>query len=70
VTVQSGHPVAAIDSTGAGDSFDAAFLAGRAAGLPLSDCLDRACQAGALSTLGIGGTANQATAAQLHLGPR
>jgi ribokinase len=67
VTIQSGDPVTAIDSTGAGDSFDAAFLAARAAGRALPDCLAQACRAGALSTLGIGGTSNQATAAQLQL---
>jgi ribokinase len=60
-----GYPVAAIDTTGAGDSFDAAFIAGRLQGLPLAKCLATACRAGALSTLGIGGTAGQATAAQL-----
>jgi ribokinase len=62
---QPGHPVAAVDTTGAGDSFDAAFIAGHLQGLPLAAGLARACRAGALSTLGIGGTACQATAGEL-----
>jgi ribokinase len=62
---EPGYPVAAIDTTGAGDSFDAAFIAGRLQGLPLAKCLAKACRAGALSTLGLGGTASQATAPQL-----
>jgi sugar/nucleoside kinase (ribokinase family) len=65
---EAGHPVAAVDSTGAGDSFDAGFLAARLSGLPLARCLGAACRAGALSTLGIGGTSTQASAAQLELG--
>lgn len=65
---EPGHPVAAVDSTGAGDSFDAAFLATRLSGLPLPSCLVAACRAGALSTLGVGGTSTQASAAQLQLG--
>ena len=64
-----GHPVTAVDSTGAGDSFDAAFLAARLAGQEVSASLAMACRAGALSTLRIGGTAGQATAAQLYLAP-
>jgi sugar/nucleoside kinase (ribokinase family) len=67
VVREAGHPVAAIDSTGAGDSFDAAFLAARLRGLTLSESLIVACRAGALSTLGIGGVAAQATAAEVGL---
>jgi ribokinase len=69
VVREPGHRVDAIDTTGAGDSFDAAFLAGRLRGLPLVDCLNIACRAGALSTLGIGGTSTQATADELELAP-
>jgi ribokinase len=65
---EPGHPVTAVDSTGAGDSFDAAFLAARLWGLPLPVCLRLACRAGALSTLGVGGTSTQATAEQLQMG--
>jgi ribokinase len=60
-----GTPVEPVDTTGAGDSFDAAFLAGRLAGLPFVECLRRAAVAGALSTRAAGGTAAQATAAEL-----
>ena len=64
---EPGHPVVAVDSTGAGDSFDAAFLAARVKGLPLPAGLAVACRAGALSTLGVGGTTTQATAEQVNL---
>ena len=51
----------AVDTTGAGDSFDAGFLAARLAGESLADALalGRAC--GALSTRATGGTAAQPT---------
>jgi ribokinase len=62
---EPGRPVDAVDSTGAGDSFDAAFLAARLDGRPLAECLARACRAGALSTRAVGGTAAQAMAADL-----
>jgi ribokinase len=60
-----GEPADAVDSTGAGDSFDAAFLATQLDGRPVADCLVLACRAGALSTRGVGGTWTQATAAEL-----
>ena len=50
-----------VDTTGAGDSFDAGFLAGFLAGRPIPDCLALGVAAGSLSTLGIGGTASQPT---------
>jgi sugar/nucleoside kinase (ribokinase family) len=50
-----------IDTTGAGDSFDAGFLATWLDGAPLERCLAFANACGALSTLGIGGTAAQPT---------
>jgi sugar/nucleoside kinase (ribokinase family) len=53
--------VHAVDTTGAGDSFDAGFLAGFLAGRPIRDCLALGVAAGSLSTLGIGGTASQPT---------
>jgi sugar/nucleoside kinase (ribokinase family) len=56
--------VDAVDTTGAGDSFDAGFIAGFLAGLPVRDCLALGVAAGALSTLGIGGTASQPTLAE------
>jgi sugar/nucleoside kinase (ribokinase family) len=60
--VRAGAPsVEAIDATGAGDSFDAGFLAAHLSGAPLEDALALACACGALSTRGAGGTAAQPT---------
>jgi sugar/nucleoside kinase (ribokinase family) len=44
------------DTTGAGDSFAAGFLAGRLRGWPLPRALELACACGALSTRAAGGT--------------
>jgi sugar/nucleoside kinase (ribokinase family) len=60
-----GLPVTVVDTTGAGDSFDAAFLAARLAGRPFGECLRWAAVAGSLSTRAVGGTAAQATPAEL-----
>lgn len=49
-----------IDTTGAGDSFDAGFLFGFLNGLGIEKSLRIGCICGALSTLGIGGTSTQA----------
>jgi ribokinase len=57
-------PVDAVDTTGAGDSFDAGFLAARLRGEDLGDALALACACGALSTLRAGGTAAQPTLAE------
>jgi ribokinase len=54
-------PVEPIDSTGAGDSFDAGFLAARLDGASLSEALALGCACGALSTRAAGGTAAQPT---------
>jgi sugar/nucleoside kinase (ribokinase family) len=48
-------PIVAVDSTGAGDTFDAAFLRAWLEGRPLRDCLRWGAAAGALSTLALGG---------------
>jgi sugar/nucleoside kinase (ribokinase family) len=53
--------VEAVDTTGAGDSFDAGFVAGFLAGRHARDCLALGVAAGALSTLRVGGTASQPT---------
>ena len=47
--------VSAIDTTGAGDAFVAAFLAARLAGAPVEACLTRAAAAGAAATQFVGG---------------
>ena len=53
-----------VDATGAGDSFDAGFLAGTLTGRSLEDSLALGCACGSLSTLGVGGTAAQPTLEQ------
>ena len=53
--------VATIDTTGAGDSFDAGFLAARLGGEPLERCLAIANACGALSTRATGGVDAQPT---------
>jgi ribokinase len=60
-----GRPVDVVDTTGAGDSFNAGFLAARIAGLPIAEALGWATAAGSLSTRAAGGTAAQATRAEL-----
>ena len=56
--------VDAVDSTGAGDSFDAGFLHAWLRGLPLAEAMRWGNACGALSTRGVGGTARQADAAE------
>ena len=51
--------VATLDTTGAGDSFDAGFLHAWVRGEPVLSCLRLGGACGALSTLGLGGTARQ-----------
>lgn len=53
--------VEVVDSTGAGDSFDAGFVSAWVEGLPPGECLERAVVCGSLSTRGSGGTAAQPT---------
>lgn len=55
------RPVDAVDTTGAGDSFDAGFLAARLDGRPVADALGYAVACGSLSTRAPGGTDGQAT---------
>ena len=54
-------PVEVVDTVGAGDSFDAGFLAGFLAGRPLEESLALAVACGSLSVRAAGGTAAQAT---------
>lgn len=59
------YDVDAIDSTGAGDSFDAGFLHAWLRDMPLLECLRWGSACGSLSTRGIGGTTRQATEAEV-----
>jgi sugar/nucleoside kinase (ribokinase family) len=58
-------PVEVVDTVGAGDSFDAGFIYGYLKGWPIEKTLQAATICGALSTRAAGGTAAQATIADL-----
>src|ERR1044072_1295239 len=62
----SGFRVKALDTTGAGDSFDAGFLSAYLMKQPLAECLRVGNACGALSAISIGGTSGQPTQAQLQ----
>src|SRR6266545_6721577 len=57
-------PVAVVDTTGAGDTFDAGFVYGFLQGWPLDRTLRLACACGSLSTRAAGGTDAQPTLAE------
>ncbi len=59
--------VAVVDTTGAGDSFDAGFLAGWLAGRSVADALALGVACGSLSTRGSGGTGSQPSLAEAEL---
>jgi sugar/nucleoside kinase (ribokinase family) len=61
VVAASAPEVEVVDATGAGDSFDAGFIAGRLRGLDLPGAVALACACGALSTRALGGTTAQPT---------
>jgi ribokinase len=63
-------PVLPVDTTGAGDTFDAAYLDSLLSGSRVEECLRRATLAGALSTSAVGGTAGQPTRDQLQEPPK
>jgi sugar/nucleoside kinase (ribokinase family) len=54
-------PVTVVDTTGAGDTFDAGFIYGYLSGWDLERTLRLACVCGSLSTQGVGGTSSQPT---------
>jgi sugar/nucleoside kinase (ribokinase family) len=59
-----------VDTTGAGDSFDAGFLAAWLAGRPIRECLAVGVSCGSLSTRRVGGTAAQPTLAEAEAAAR
>jgi ribokinase len=59
VTRVPAPPVDAVDTTGAGDSFDAGYISALVEGLTPHQCLVRAVTCGSLSTRAVGGTAGQ-----------
>jgi sugar/nucleoside kinase (ribokinase family) len=59
------YPATATDTTGAGDAFDAGFLAGWLEGRSTADALRLAAIGGALSTRALGGTDGLASRAEL-----
>jgi sugar/nucleoside kinase (ribokinase family) len=63
-------PVEPVDTTGAGDTFDAAFLDSWLNSEPLDACLARAVRAGAAAVLAVGGTAGQPSALDLTTSER
>ncbi len=64
VIKNNGFPVQLVDTTGAGDSFDAGFIYGYLQGKKLTTLLALGCACGALSTRAAGGTAAQPTLAE------
>lgn len=66
IATDSGFKVTAVDTTGAGDSFDAGFLTAYLRHAPLSECLRIGNACGALSATRIGGTAGQPTEPELQ----
>lgn len=61
-----GFKIRAIDTTGAGDSFDAGCLSAYLRKAPLAECLRSGNACGALSAARVGGTAGQPTQQQLE----
>jgi sugar/nucleoside kinase (ribokinase family) len=62
--VANALPVGVVDTTGAGDTFDAGFIYGYLSGWDIGRALRLACACGSLSTRAAGGTAAQPTLAE------
>ena len=61
-----GFRISAIDTTGAGDSFDAGFMSAYLRKAPLTECLRTGNACGALSAMSVGGTTGQPTQHELQ----
>jgi sugar/nucleoside kinase (ribokinase family) len=73
MTLEDGQPLAVpafridpVDTTGAGDSFDAGFLHAWLRGMPVPEALRWGSACGSLSTRGLGGTSRQADSAEVE----
>jgi sugar/nucleoside kinase (ribokinase family) len=66
IFTDAGFKVRIVDTTGAGDSFDAGFVSAYLRKAPLAECLQVANACGALSATRAGGTAGQPTQPQLQ----
>jgi sugar/nucleoside kinase (ribokinase family) len=73
MTLEGGQPLAVpafrvdpVDTTGAGDSFDAGLLHAWLRGMPVLESLRWGAACGSLSTRGLGGTARQADSAEVE----
>lgn len=66
IAIHSGFKVNALDTTGAGDSFDAGFVSAYLRKAPLTECVRIGNACGALSATRVGGTAGQPTESELQ----
>jgi ribokinase len=66
VAVQSAFPVAVVDATGAGDTFNAAFLVAHAQGQALAQALQFACAAASHSVVAMGARGGMPTLEQVR----